>query len=80
MSANPLRAIYEEIIQPLIGDFFEVESALNPRKSSSHSRLDRDNHKKGCLCCTAPWADSNNDIEARVERGESFSSQSEFVL
>ena len=29
---DPLRAIYKDIIQPLIGDFFEVDAVFSPHK------------------------------------------------
>ncbi|CAF1272530.1 unnamed protein product [Adineta steineri] len=34
---DPLRAIYKDIIQPLIGDFFEVDAIFSPHAMNSHN-------------------------------------------
>lgn len=49
---DPLRVIYEDIIQPLIGDFFEVDAALCRRRNSSDNLLNVDNIAEACSCCT----------------------------
>lgn len=78
MTMNPLRAIYEQIIQPLIGDFFVVDAALHPQKYSSSSQTDNKNDKNGCGCymSSSPYSDDDNDVD--IERGASFRSEGKF--
>ena len=46
-SSDPLREIYTKFIQPWIGDFCEINSALYPSN---------DDNKTCCCCCMAPWS------------------------
>ncbi|CAF1270009.1 unnamed protein product [Rotaria sp. Silwood1] len=48
---NPLRSIYKQIIQPLTGDFFEVNAVLNPDEVSHDTELD----DEICSCCTITY-------------------------
>ena len=47
---DSLRIIYEDIIQPSIGHFFEVDVALSPQKYLDQNRLDLNDRDDGCLC------------------------------
>ncbi|CAF1501393.1 unnamed protein product, partial [Rotaria sordida] len=58
---NPLRTIYQVLIQPLIGDFFEVDVALRSQGTSSETRLSVDKDSELCSCCTVPWQHRNRD-------------------
>ncbi|CAF3703303.1 unnamed protein product [Rotaria socialis] len=50
---DPLRTIYEEIIQPLIGDFFDIDVALRRRKDSSDTMLTIE-HFVALACSPSP--------------------------
>ncbi|CAF3349545.1 unnamed protein product [Rotaria sp. Silwood1] len=47
---DPLRALYEARIQPLIGDFFDVRAALSQKdlKPNADSKSEDDNERGGC--------------------------------
>ncbi|CAF3534340.1 unnamed protein product [Rotaria sp. Silwood1] len=49
---NPLRIIYTDIIQRLIGDVFDVDVALCPYTNSPDTNLNLDNDSETCTCCT----------------------------
>ncbi|CAF5144545.1 unnamed protein product, partial [Rotaria sp. Silwood1] len=49
---NPLRIIYTDIIQRLIGDVFDVDAALCPYTNSPDTNLNLDNDSETCTCCT----------------------------
>ncbi len=51
MSNDPLRTIYKEIIQPLIGDFFEVDAALPVADFAAVRDSSDDEEDKACHCC-----------------------------
>lgn len=48
---DSLRTIYEDIIQPLIGDLFEVDAALpGVVQTDAHPSTDEE-QKLSCFCC-----------------------------
>ncbi|CAF2799267.1 unnamed protein product [Rotaria sp. Silwood2] len=51
---NPLRSIYKEIIQPLTGDFFEVNAVFNPDEASDDIEWD----DEMCSCCTITYLEN----------------------
>ena len=56
-SSDPLREIYTKFIQPWIGDFFEINSALCPSNALISNQCDDyDDNKTCCCCCMAPWS------------------------
>ena len=64
MSNNSLRTIYEDILQPLIGNVFDVNAALSLTDNSFNPELIED---QSCFCCTQRDyhnpSDGNNMIE-----------------
>ena len=77
MTSDPLGTIYREIIQPLIGDFFEVDAVLSSHECVSNHELDNRDEEQACSCCVAPWADRHYHTAASVERGGSTRSEGE---
>ncbi|CAF1256388.1 unnamed protein product [Adineta steineri] len=75
-SVDSLQTIYEEIIQPLIGDFFEVEAVLHPKRHVSLSRANSQNEKEACSCFTAPRSDRAVYVEPIVDNPEASTSSS----
>ena len=45
--------IYTEIIQPLIGEVFEVDAALNPSDPVSESESINELEEQSCSCCVS---------------------------
>jgi hypothetical protein len=48
---DSLRTIYKEIIQPLIGDFFEVDAAFPPTNVTTNHQFTYEDDDAPCLCC-----------------------------
>ncbi|CAF3941979.1 unnamed protein product [Rotaria sp. Silwood2] len=59
-SNNPLQSIYQQVIQPLIGDFFKIDVASRSPISSSHTRVNMDNDDDARSCCSRSLASPNN--------------------
>jgi hypothetical protein len=76
--AHPLRTIYRDIIQPKIGDFFEVEAALNPQHFSVIENADDDDDKEACWCCLGTRSDRSYRNNSTANRTESVLSTGEF--
>jgi hypothetical protein len=71
--------IYKEIIQPLIGDFFEVDAALRPQRYSSRNRLDLVDEDEGCSCCATSRTIPTDDLETGIEHAESMRSEGKLI-
>ncbi len=78
MTGDPLRTIYTDIIQPLIGDFFEVDAALPPIDGIPNSELINDDNddEELCLCC-APRPYQSTPVS---DRGGSVRSDGKFYI
>ncbi|CAF3539975.1 unnamed protein product [Rotaria socialis] len=50
-SQDPLRIIYENIIQPFVGDLFDVDAALQSKNLTSNSELNDENEDEISSCC-----------------------------
>ena len=70
--------IYRKIIQPLIGDFFEVNAVLSSQECLSNHELDHIDEEQPCSCCVAPWADRHYHTATSVDRAGSTRSDGEF--
>jgi hypothetical protein len=71
ISGDPLRTIYKEIIQPLIGDFFEVDAALPVTDFTPTHDSDDEDEYKTCHCCSPrnyhPTSVSDHNGSTRTE-------------
>lgn len=68
VSADPLRTIYQDIIQPLLGDFFKVDAALPVAEPLPNHHLD-DEHGRSCFCCkrqyhSTPTSDRDESLRS----------------
>ncbi|CAF0790385.1 unnamed protein product [Adineta steineri] len=48
---DPLRTIYKKIIQPLIGDFFDVDAVFPSADTTAAHEMIKNNEDKACFCC-----------------------------
>ncbi|CAM4802278.1 unnamed protein product [Rotaria magnacalcarata] len=71
---DPLRTIYQEMIQPLIGDFFEVDVALCTKTNTSDSLLDNE-YLVACSCCTTPTRREDYQNQISAEDGTNLSAE-----
>ncbi|UJR33550.1 hypothetical protein I4U23_020992 [Adineta vaga] len=51
VTTDPLRRIYKKIIQPLIGDFFDVNAVFPSTDVSSSHEIISNGEQKSCFCC-----------------------------
>jgi hypothetical protein len=74
-SGDPLRTIYKCIVQPIIGELFQIEAVLNPQKFSASVTDDEDdiNSHPG----HATQQRRTTHIDTTVEPDESFPLQGE---
>ena len=84
---NSLKLIYEEIIQPLIGDFFDVDAALCSQDNPAQRQSDADDENSGCSCCSSLKRKARNSFATDLERvegthadGKSIKSNDTFLL
>ncbi len=74
-STEPLRTIYKEILQPLIGDFFEVDAALPSTDVMPRDGLINKNEDELRCCCCVPRSYHSTPT---TDRGESVRSDGKY--
>ncbi|CAF2946088.1 unnamed protein product [Rotaria sp. Silwood2] len=60
-SEDPLRMIYARIIQPLIGDFFQIDNAFSPRQRALNLKSTDKNDGATCRCCGSRHNHTSSD-------------------
>lgn len=68
--ADALRHIYRDFIQPKIGDFFEIEAAINPEKFVK-KEFDVADDSEPCGCCVGLRSGRNYHTGPSVDRNGS---------
>ncbi|CAF4435607.1 unnamed protein product [Rotaria sp. Silwood2] len=79
-SNNPLESIYQQVIQPLIGDFFKIDVASRSPISSSHTRVNIDNDDDARSCCSRSLTSPNNVTGAFNDLAGSSPSESQLFF
>ncbi|CAF0789998.1 unnamed protein product [Adineta ricciae] len=72
ISGDRLRAVYRDIIQPLIGDSFEVEAAIHSRRLSAYTRSDSQVDKEPCSCCVSSWTGRHYHVDTEAETSDNL--------
>ncbi len=74
---DPLRTIYKEIIQPLIGDFFEVDAAVPITDLNPKNEVVDENGDESFCCCGGPRDYQSASVS---EQGDSMRSEGKFYI